>query len=129
MPPDPLRARLVPRSKMPQVDAADLPKLVAAAVMKSLATSFEVVEAKQLRSRQRVNRRMAVQMPDFVLYKPVLVSKDDYVLDGNHRWYASKVRRKPITIIRLGLTFDEALPWLFEQPYTYAITKSTPIRN
>lgn len=34
-----------------------------------------------------------------------------------------------MSVIRIGLNFEEALPWLFELPFTYKLTPDTPERN
>lgn len=120
---------LISRSLMPQIDELDLPQLVALAVQSGHPVAFEVQRARDLRSRQRVNHARALGMPRKVCLKPVITSSDGYIIDGNHRWFAHKQRKGFLNCICLGLTFDEALPWLFALPFVYRLTSSTPERN
>jgi hypothetical protein len=119
----------IPRREMPQVDEKDLPELVVASWQSGHHPSFEVVNPLDLHAHQRVNRTRALGMPENVKRKPVLVSLDNYVLDGNHRWYAHRMEETPMNVIRIGLSFEDALPWLFKQPFTYKLTPETPERN
>lgn len=121
--------RWIPRSNMPQVDEADLAHLIARAYARGLHPEFVVVEASVLRSRQAVNRQRVAGMPDRLLRKPILISSDGYILDGNHRWYAAKRRHVELTCVQIGATFNEARQWLLSLTFVYTITAATPIRN
>lgn len=120
----------IPRAKMPQVDGKDIPHLVASAYQEGHQPSFEVVIPDSLHAHQHINYNKAKEMPVQVSMKPVLVSLDNFVLDGNHRWWYHKFNKdEPMNIVRIGLLFDDALEWLFKQPYTYSLTPTTPERN
>lgn len=121
----------VPRDHMPQVDEHDLPALVAAAVAQNqLSPTFEVAKVHDLRAHQKVDMKRVRAMPDELLLKPILISRDGFVLDGNHRWTAHVLLNAPLTpAIKIGLNFGEAIDWLFTLPFTYAITPETPVRN
>lgn len=119
----------IPRKEMPQVDEVNLPELVALAFQSGHRPEFAVVEPHTLHAHQKVNHARALGMPETIKRKPVLVSADGFVLDGNHRWFAHKHDGSPLNIIRVGLSFDDALPWLFSLPFTYTLTPATPERN
>lgn len=120
----------IPRDEMPQIDESDLPHLVAAAFDAGHTPCFQAVHPAALHAHQRVNHARAQAMPAEVKMKPALISADDYVLDGNHRWWAHVHAGDPLmNVIRIGLPFDEAIAWLFQQPFTYKITHATPERN
>lgn len=119
----------IPRKEMPQVDEANLPELVALAWQYGHQPAFDVVDAHTLHAHQRVNHARALAMPEVVKRKPILVSKDNFVLDGNHRAFVHREERSPANIIKLGLDFNEALDWLFQLPFTYKLTPTTPERN
>lgn len=124
------RGFYIPRAEMPQIDEADLPHLVATAFDAGHAPAFQAVAPASLHAHQRVNHALALSMSDEVKLKPALVSADGYVLDGNHRWWAHvHAGDQLMNVIRIGLPFDDALAWLFEQPYSYRITPTTPQRN
>ena len=119
-----------PRAQMPQVDEKDLTHLISEAFTNNHAPSLEVVDPMTLHAHQRINAARAKTMPVELRRKPVLVSKDDFILDGNHRWWAHRYNNdSPMNIIRLDLLFDAALEWLFTLPFVYRITPQTPERN
>lgn len=120
----------VPRPDMPQVDAADQPKLVADALKAGIGISFEVEPVNALRAHQRILKERAVGMPLEVARKLIITSNDAYILDGNHRWFNRVILKKPvINSMRLALPFEQAIPWLLKLPYVYTIKPDTPIRN
>lgn len=129
-------AQWIPRDHMPQVDEADLPQLVALAYVAGLSPCFDVVSPNALRAHQRADHKRAATIPPMLLRKPLLVSVDGYVLDGNHRRMGNMMHKQPCNVIRIGLPFDKAIAWLFTLPFTYKLTKApngattvTPIRN
>lgn len=120
----------IPRAEMPQVDEVELPHLVATAFDAGHAPAFDAVHPASLHAHQRVNHDRARSMPMEVKMKPVLVSSDDFIIDGNHRWWAHvHAGDELMNIIRIDMPFTQAIEWLFEQPYTYRITPTTAIRN
>lgn len=120
----------VPRSQMPQIDEKDLPTLIASTITSGKGVNMDVVNVSLLKAHQRIDHTKAKEMIEKVKLKPILVSADDYVLDGNHRWWAHVHEGdKFINVIRIEMNFDEAIPYLLEQPFTYEITPLTPVRN
>lgn len=111
----------VPREIMPQIDEVHLPALVKFALDRDVSVAFQAVDAHALRAHQRINLTHALSMPPEVLFKPLLVSSDGYVLDGNHRWWAHVHTDLAVApTIRIGLPFEAAVGLLFEFPETYA---------
>ena len=111
----------VPRDVMPQIDWQDLPALVDFLPSTGVeVTRLSGLDPRQLIAHQRVDRRKALAIPAEALTKPVLVSSDHYILDGNHRWLAHALRRLPIDAWQLALPFDPALDALFRFPKTYS---------
>lgn len=120
----------VPREMMPQVDEVFYPRLIAEATTKGPGVVFDTVNPVTLRAHQRVNHDRAKDMSERVRIKPLIVSNDDYVVDGNHRWWASvHGNHEWVNVIRLGMTFDRAVTWLRLRPYVYEIKPTTPERN
>lgn len=120
----------VPRSAMPQVDEKDQPRMVAAAMGAGIGIAFEVRHVGDVRAHQRVNKHIASSMSEMVKRKPVIVSSDGYILDGNHRWWANVHDGNDwLVAITVDRTFDEARDWLLSQPYVYEINPYTAIRN
>jgi hypothetical protein len=120
----------IPRLEMPQVDEKDMSHLIAMAYLHRYNPAIEVVNPKTLRAHQRVDINRAITMPLEIKLKPALVSIDNFVLDGNHRWWAHvHAGDEAMNIVRIGLAFDKAIDWLFKQPFVYSIKPTTPIRN
>lgn len=116
---------------MPQVDAVDLPWMLSEA-QASRGWYFDELEPEVIKSHQIVNHGRALGMPEKVAMKPILISSDNFVVDGNHRLYNRKMKKGALTkmlVIKLSWSFDEALDWLLEQPFTYTINPHTHERN
>ena len=47
---------------------------------------------------------------------PILISKDNKIVDGNHRWAAQKDSEK-IPVNQIGLPFNELYDFLMDKPY------------
>lgn len=83
----------IPRAKMPQIRSDLVPEFVdeleAAGVRVERMKKIGVAKLKP--TQQEINNEKVVKMlsaPPSVLAKPVIVSKDFYILDGHHRWLA-----------------------------------------
>jgi hypothetical protein len=110
----------VPRPEMPQVNAEDYPALLAYAKRQGVKTVLRTVPPRSLHAHQRVNWDRLRTMPPEVYAKPALASADDYVLDGNHRWWAHELKGEDLKALFLSLQFEAAIRFLFSFPRTYA---------
>ncbi len=120
---------LVPRRLMPQVDEQDMTALFEWLAWKGISVAEVTVHPDQLQFRQKVDFNKVNSMPDFVYRKPVLISNDDTVLDGNHRSWAHKLKGDPEQCYQVNLPFAEAIGALFSFRGTYALNKPQPERN
>lgn len=119
----------VPRELMPQVDEIYYPRFIVDA-FKGPGVTFGTIDPRGLRAHQHVYHARAKAMSEQVRIKPLIVSDDDYIIDGNHRWWASvHGNHEWVNVIRLGMPFDPALIWLRRKPYVYEITPTTPERT
>jgi hypothetical protein len=114
-----LHSYYVPRSVMPQIDEADLPALCEWASSRGVGVATVTLTADQLHFHQRVNLHRVATMPQAIYDKPLLISRDGYVLDGNHRAVAHKQRGEPARCIQLDASFLCAMRLLFSFPRTY----------
>lgn len=48
---------------------------------------------------------------------PIIISKDDYVVDGHHRWLAAHQQSEDIACQRVDLNVDDLLDFLKDKPY------------
>lgn len=120
----------VPRDHMPQVDECYQPRFVSDSLLVGTGTTFEVCDVRQLRAHQRIDHDRAIAMSPKTKLKPIIVSSDGYVIDGNHRWWAHVHGGDMlINVIRLDLPFDAAIKWTLARPYVYEITPTTPERD
>lgn len=116
----------VPRNEMPQVSETDYPALLEFAARKGVSVSFQVFRPEDLKKHQRVMEGLLKETmetePVAVLSdkmsEPVLVSKDLFILDGNHRRDAHAIQGTPVLGIVIELEFEEAIKFLFEFPKT-----------
>jgi hypothetical protein len=116
----------VPRSVMPQVDEADMPALLRWVSVHGCSVTEVVRSADQLRFHQRVEMSRVVSMPSEVYEKPLLISRDGYVLDGNHRATAHKLKGEPADCMMIDADFQRAMQLLFSfaKTYTYGDGKT-----
>lgn len=121
--------RWIPRREMPQVDEANLVDMVRDAVESIGAPGLRVMDPHKLHAHQRGNHAKAGSMTEQVRRKPIVVSSDGFVVDGNHRAYANRIHNELTVAIELPVPFDEACRWLFTLPYVYHLAPDTPVRN
>jgi hypothetical protein len=122
----------ISRDDMPQVDKADMPNLFFWLHQHGIKVFGSEVNPDDIRGHQKVYRPIVKDMPDEALSKPILVSNDGIVVDGNHRWAAAHYRRKetmPAYVI--DKDFDTALSLVKEYPksYTYGDGQFHPITD
>jgi hypothetical protein len=83
----------IPRNKMPQVKSTDVPEFLEWLKQLGVTSRAEKVQVDQLCATQKeINKKKIAAMtaiaPEAALNKPVIVSKDDHIFDGHHRWLA-----------------------------------------
>lgn len=113
----------VPRAEMPQVDDNYLTNLIEAAENSNhLGCEMDAVPPHSLKFHQRIDVNKAETMDLRVKMKPIIVSNDGFVLDGNHRLWRHLHDNDPyILVIRLNMPFNKAIPWLLALPFVWEI--------
>lgn len=107
---------MIPRTAMPQILSKDLPNFYAYAESKGVRVTSERVKAKYLQFRQAVDKDHAAAIPKAALDKPILISSDNYVLDGNHRAAANAALGRMANVRRVPKPFREAIDFMFTYP-------------
>lgn len=109
------------RSQMPQVDEADLADLIAFLQSEDIIVSSCNINPRLIRGRQKVDRSKIRNMTrNLVLSKPILVSREPLIIDGNHRWfYADYYHIPEIFAWKVNLPFEDALAAVMRFPKTY----------
>lgn len=102
------------RSKMPQISSKDYNAYMAH--MKKAGITSKPVKAKptKLKAIQKQFSLdgivQAMSSADANKTKSILISKDGYVIDGNHRWLAARnSRQSSIDAIQFDATKDEVM--------------------
>lgn len=115
---------LIPRALMPQIVPEDYVKLIATAKEQGIDVAIAPRDFRTLHAHQRVNHDKAIHMPEIVRAIPIVVSADDGVIDGNHRWWGRAHLLEHFgAVVSIGLPFDKALDWLATLPFiTHAKT-------
>lgn len=119
----------IPRPEMPQIDEGDYPSFMSFLHQEGFTPETKSLPPSALRAHQRVEWGRVRSMPAQLLLKPILVSIDKYVLDGNHRWHACVLRRQEVRAMIIGLPFQEAIGLLFQFPKTYTLATAQKERN
>ena len=115
----PMHWRYVPRPFMPQVDEADQQALIEWLTFKGVEVTQVTVQPDRLQFAQHVDFNKVEAMSDDVYAKPIWVSRDGFVLDGNHRATAHKLRGDAVEALQVELDFEEAIGAIFSFAGTY----------
>jgi hypothetical protein len=103
----------VPRSIMPQVRAKHINKFIDHLKKNDIEVKKVVVDPKKLKAIQgefdkekiKINMEKLKNEP----LKPIIISDDNYVIDGNHRWVASMNAGIPITAYKANKSGQKLL--------------------
>lgn len=112
---------LIDRGNMPQIDMKDLPDLLVFLGEQKLRFAAGEIEPTLIRLHQEVDVDKAMAIPDKILEVPILVSKDFYVLDGDHRAYRHYVNKTKVPFIQIEAPFTKAVRTLLSFPKTFEI--------
>lgn len=99
---------MIPRSSMPQLDKAGVKAFLK---KHDISNSVDIVHTESLKPTQdSFNGEKIVGMDSNARNKPILVSSDNYVLDGHHRWLSNHFcGDKTQLVIRLPWEAAESL--------------------
>lgn len=110
----------IPREIMPQVDETDLPELISFLRDNRVVVRFERLKPEHVQLHQRVEKHLIDNFDPVLLTKPVLVSREPFVLDGNHRRMDHVIHHSPwMPTYRIMLEFECAIGAIFSFPKTY----------
>jgi hypothetical protein len=119
----------IPREQMPQIDEKDIPRLLVWLGSQGVGLSAGHCSAEGLQFHQAVILEKVHAMSSDLMAKPILISEDHGVLDGNHRGARHVIEKLPCPFIRLHTDFSHAINLLKAFPYSYELTSTTPERN
>lgn len=112
---------LIDRSKMPQVDLAALPDLMVFLGVKGFTFDAGAIHPTLLRLHQEVDVAKAMAIPEAILKLPILLAKDRFVLDGDHRAYRHFINNTMVPFIQINADFAKSVKALLEFPKTFEL--------
>ncbi|EKT4486688.1 hypothetical protein JGK44_001088 [Shewanella algae] len=108
----------IPRAKMPQIKAEHRGAMVNFMNARGVEHVSEEVPADSLKPTQaefspaKVKKALGYDGGD----RSILISSDNYVLDGHHQWLTKQEKGEPIKVIRLKAPIDELVDLAHEFP-------------
>lgn len=109
---------IIPRSQMPQISQDDLGKLIVYLGRRGARVIEASMDYPNNFSRhQDVDRDKVSRMPQELLDYPILVTRLNEVIDGNHRLALHEMRGGLVPFIRFDCSFVEALDLLTAFPF------------
>ena len=116
----------IPRDDMPQIDMADLPGLLAYLNTKKIILISDVnYPPTWLVPKQCLNQTRPATNPKLAT-KPLLISRDLYIIDGHHRWMMHMEQYKAdaswrVRCFQLDREFDECCAAIASYPGAYKL--------
>ena len=110
----------IPRSEMPQIKSENRGAMVNFMKSRGINHEQEEVAASLLKPTQqefspaKVKKAMEFEGGN----RSILVSNDNYVLDGHHQWLAAREKGEPVKVIRLNAPIEKLVPLAKEMPST-----------
>ena len=108
----------IPRAQMPQVPSANIPEFKSWLQSMGIGAKSETVDPHTLKKTQEALNPAAVaavaaalKTPDHnpKIDKPVLISRDGYILDGHHTWAGHMAAGMPQSVERIDLDIADLL--------------------
>lgn len=115
----------IPRDKMPQIDPSHIADFIQYLKSKSVDVSTKEMDPKNLIPTQNNFNLAKVKsiMNDHdganETSRHILVSKDNFVLDGHHRWLAHKEKNRSISVHQLDVPVEDAIAHMIKYPKSY----------
>lgn len=115
----------VDRKDMPQIKSADLQDFFDFLKTKKVSTVKKTVDSSKLKATQgqfdkgKVKKAMDDIENGSMPNKPILISKDNYVIDGHHRWLGYVNLDKNIDVFQANVNVKELISLMNEYPKTF----------
>jgi hypothetical protein len=72
-------------------------------------------EVHMVKVREMIKNYQAGKFPTLAT-EPIIISEDNYIIDGHHRWAACKLLKLAITVNQVQLDADTLLDWCLTFP-------------
>lgn len=108
-----------PRHLMPQIDGDQYEQFMSYAEGKVIQ---HTIRPQEIVPHQRIEITRALTLTQEQIEKPIIISQDNFIVDGHHRWYWHNQNNDgQMNVIRLKLNFMEAIAFAFAFPPTYCL--------
>lgn len=108
------------RKEMPQVEGKNVPKFLDFLKKNDVKYTEKLVDSKTLKPTQNQFNHEKIQgmidVIDSKQQKPIMVSKDGFVIDGHHRWLAHYNLGRKMPVYQIDLNIHDALDMMHEFP-------------
>lgn len=117
----------ISREKMPQVKSADYDELLDFLKSKGIKLTKKTVKANTLKAIQKnFNKDKIVgavaKYDTLSKAKPLIVSSDNFIIDGHHRWLGAHNVGGSVDIMQANVKVDELLKAIYAFPKTFSKT-------
>lgn len=117
----------IARGNMPQVDSKDHNELTQFLNKKGIALQNKTVKPNTLKATQRNFNKdkvvsAAANYETLYKAKPIIVSSDNYIIDGHHRWLGAYNVNGQINILKANVKVDDLIDAVRKFPKTYTKT-------
>lgn len=108
------------RKEMPQVEGKNVSKFLDFLKKNDVKYTEKLVDSKTLKPTQNQFNHEKIQgmidVIDSKQQKPIMVSKDGFVIDGHHRWLAHYNLGRKMPVYEIDLNIHDALDMMHEFP-------------
>lgn len=115
----------IPRREMPQIDSKNHAHFFNHLKKSNVAAVKKTVDPSKLKATQgHFNKEKIRSMMDGIQAgkidsKPIIISKDNYVMDGHHRWLAHSNLNKDIDVHQVNVKAKKLLDMMHDYPKSY----------
>tara|TARA_B110000858_G_scaffold134602_1_gene153036 strand:+ start:186 stop:617 length:432 start_codon:yes stop_codon:yes gene_type:complete len=114
----------IKRDEMPQVKSKDYDELIKHLNKNGVRVTKKSVKASTLKATQKdfnVDKIVGAisKIKTIGTAKPLIVSSDNYIIDGHHRWLAAKNVGDSISIMQSNVKVKELLKHVYSFPKTF----------
>jgi hypothetical protein len=124
--PEPDDTLSIDRKHMPQIAVKDHKDFMGFLKKQNVGYKKEEINPQKLKATQRHFHKAKIKSLmdniNVVKHIPILVSKDNYVIDGHHRWLAHYNLNKPINVLHINLPVADLIVVMNEYPRKFTET-------
>lgn len=117
------KSLMIPRSEMPQIDSTSREGLFSwlkkTAGIENEWVDLSTAELNPSQCQVNMDKISSLRTDPGVAEKPIIVSNDNYVLDGHHTWMANHLNGNQQKCVRLGAPASQCLDLMKAYPKSF----------